>query len=230
MPNCTDITRERFVICCTHSHTTPVVGTLDDMFDVPITEEQKENTAAYRSRLADQTVAAVTQAIDDLKPGRMFAGEGEATFADNRRVLKNGIWTGFGINPDGAVDHRLPFLKITSADGETIRGVLFNYACHCTTFGGEYNRVNGDWAGYAAKYLEAATRGPSLSARSARVPTPIPQRDSKRAFELAQSQGQEVADEINGLLDGPLTEVTGPADRIIRLCRAAHRSSDEAAA
>ena len=202
------LTRERFALCCTHSHTSPVVGTLGDMFDVPMTEDQRQKTAAYASQIEDQVVAAVDAAIDDLQPGRMFAGEGEATFADNRRVLKDGTWTGFGINPEGAVDHRLPFLKITSADGTTVRGLLFNYACHCTTFGGEYNRVNGDWAGYAAKYLEATHDGAIVLCTIGTGADANPKRDPERAFDLAQAQGQEVADEINSLFDGPLTEVT----------------------
>jgi putative membrane-bound dehydrogenase-like protein len=203
------IMRERFVVCCTHSHTAPEVGALSEMFDVPFTDEQKQQTAKYRQRLSDQVVAAVAAAIEDLKPGRMFAGEGEATFAVNRRVLTDGVWSGFGINPRGPVDHRLPFLKVTGADGKSVRGILFNYACHCTTFGGDYNRVNGDWAGYAAKYLEEAHSGLTALCTIGTGADANPERDRERAFELAKAQGQEIADEINGLLDADLTEVTG---------------------
>jgi putative membrane-bound dehydrogenase-like protein len=203
-----DITRERFVVCCTHSHTAPEVGALSEMFDVPFTDEQKQATAKYRQHLSDQVVAAVAAAIKDLKPGRMFAGEGEATFAVNRRVITDGVWSGFGINPNGPVDHRLPFLKVTEADGKSVRGILFNYACHCTTFGGDYNRVNGDWAGYAAKYLEEAHPGALALCTIGTGADANPERDRERAFELAQAQGRQIADEIRELLDGDLTEVT----------------------
>ena len=202
------LTRERFVICCTHSHTAPEVGALQDMFNVPFTQEQKEKTQAYTERLAAEVLSAVKQSIDDLQPGRIFAGQGEATFAVNRRVIENGTWAGFGVNPRGPVDHALPFLKVTGPDGEAIRGIVFNYACHCTTFGGEYNRVNGDWAGYAAKYLEEKHPGATALCTIGCGADSNPQRDREKAFEFAQAQGQEIADEINGLLNGDLTEVT----------------------
>ena len=74
-------------------------------------------------------------------------------------MIENGIWTGFGVNERGPVDHALPLIRITNASGEKTRGLLFNYACHCTTFGGDYNRMNGDWAGYAAQYLDEKHAG-----------------------------------------------------------------------
>ena len=82
--------------------------------------------------------------------------EGKATFAVNRRAIKDGICVGMRPNPDGSVDHSVPILKITDPTGKVVRGVVFNYACHCTTFTGKHNRVNGDWAGYATKNVELA--------------------------------------------------------------------------
>jgi hypothetical protein len=109
-----------------------------------MTDEQVKNTEAYTTHLADQVVLAVERAVGDLKPGNLFVSEGKAGFARNRRVVREGQWSGFGERPEGPTDHTLPILKITDAEGN-LRGVVFNYACHCTTFGGNYNRVNGDW-------------------------------------------------------------------------------------
>ena len=33
--------------------------------------------------------------------------------------------------------------------------VLASYACHCTTLGGDFNRVHADWAGFAQAFIEA---------------------------------------------------------------------------
>ena len=30
-----------------------------------------------------------------------------------------------------------------------------SYACHCTTLGGDFNQICGDWSGFAQQYLEA---------------------------------------------------------------------------
>ena len=35
-----------------------------------------------------------------------------------------------------------------------VRAVLVNYACHCTTLGGEFNKVCAEWAGYACDEIE----------------------------------------------------------------------------
>src|SRR5262249_6184607 len=37
--------------------------------------------------------------------------------------------------------------------------VLFGYACHCTTLGGEFNRICAEWAGYACDDIERQSPG-----------------------------------------------------------------------
>jgi len=153
------ITRERFVLCCTHSHTTPHLdGYAPNLFAVPLDIDEEGKTREYTKWIADRVVEGVDRAIQDLAPGKLFQGQGEVGFAVNRRVLKDGRWTGFGVQRDGPVDHSLPVLKIVGDDG-SLRGIVFNYACHCTTLTGRYNKVSGDWAGYAEQYLEETHTG-----------------------------------------------------------------------
>ena len=203
--------RANFVLACTHSHTAPQIDRgLDNIYSTPLNDDERARTAAYTERVRERIIQVVADAIADLKPGRLFTAAGEAHFAVNRRVIRDGKWTGFGINPAGPIDHALPVLKITDPTGRQIRGLVFNYACHCTTFGGDYNRVNGDWAGYAAKYLEEehpeataiCTIGCGADANPERVPA--------RAFMIAQAQGREISDEVARLIAGPMTEVTAP--------------------
>ncbi len=202
------VPRRRFVLCSTHSHTAPHIGMgLMNLFAKPMTKEESTRSKHYVDRAARQVVKAVGAAIADLAPGKLYYALGKATFADNRRVLKDGIWTGFGVNPNGPVDHSLPILRIVGDDGAT-RGVVFNYACHCTTFGGGYNRVNGDWAGYAAKYLEQESPGAVALCTIGCGADANPKRDSKRAFELAQSQGREIAVEAQRLMAGEMQPIT----------------------
>lgn len=195
------IPRSRFVICCTHSHTAPHVGRgLTNLFNTPLTAAEEAATNAYTDLLAEQVLQAVTQAIENLQPGRLFVDQGTATFARNRRVLRDGIWTGFGENPEGPVDHTLPILRITDLEGKQTRGIVFNYACHCTTFGGDYNRVNGDWAGYAAKYLEETYPDAVALCTIGCGADANPERVSARALEIAQAQGREIAEEVERLI------------------------------
>ena len=203
------VDRSQIALCATHTHTAPyLVGCASNLFATPLTEAEHAAATQYAVKLADAIVAAVDTAIDDLKPGRMFLAEGKATFARNRRILKDGKWTGFGVNPDGPVDHALPAIKITDVNGRNVRGLIFNYACHCTTFGGEYNRVNGDWAGYAAKYLEASHPNAVALCTVGCGADSNPDRNSARAFELAQSQGRQIAREVDRITQREMSEVT----------------------
>ena len=70
-------------------------------------------------------------------------------------MLKDGRWVGFGVNPNGPVDHSVPVLRAIDATGK-VKAVLFGYACHCTTLGGEFNKICAEWAGYACDEIEQA--------------------------------------------------------------------------
>lgn len=202
--------RANFVVTCTHSHTAPHIGRgLNNLFSKPLTDEERAKTEAYTDLVRDRVIATVDGALGALVPCRLHYAEGSAGFAVNRRVLQDGVWTGFGINPQGPVDHTLPILRV-SDDAGNVKAVLFNYACHCTTFGGDYNRVNGDWAGYAAEYLEQAHPGAVALCTIGCGADANPERDSPRAFALAQSQGREIFDEVQRLLGGAMTEITAP--------------------
>ncbi|MFO1094848.1 MAG: neutral/alkaline non-lysosomal ceramidase N-terminal domain-containing protein [Planctomycetaceae bacterium] len=205
--------RANLALACTHSHTSPHLGRgLDNLYNKPQSDDERARTVAYTDFVRDRVIQAVGDALAHLAPGRLFTSEGAAHFAANRRVIKNGKWTDFGISPDGPVDHALPILKITDASGQAIRGLIYNYACHCTTFTGDYNRVNGDWAGYSAKYLEQAHPEAVALCTIGCGADANPQRDAKpdRALALAQSQGRELSDEITRLLAGPMREITAP--------------------
>src|SRR5688500_13795693 len=135
---------ERLAVICTHTHSAPLLsGSIPNMFGAPLPAEQEQRIQAYTKRVADAVEKSATDALADLKPATLWLGEGSAAFAANRRTK------------DGPVDHSLPVLIAKSPDG-AVRAILANYACHCTTMGGDYNSANGDWAGYAAANLDAA--------------------------------------------------------------------------
>lgn len=150
------ITRERFVIAGTHSHATPhLANGLSNLFATPLSEEEEKAAVRYTAQARQAILDAVDRAIGDLKPAVLSVGTGTAGFAMNRRVVKDGNYGGFGITPAGAVDHSVDVLKVSAPDG-SLRGVVFNYACHATTLEGNYYLVNGDWPAYAAQDLEEA--------------------------------------------------------------------------
>ena len=200
------VPRARFVLCGTHSHTTPhLAGGLSNLFAVPLTDEERAGAERYTAELADRIVAAAGDAIDDLRPATLATGTGDVGFAVNRRLLKDGKWIGFGVNPDGPVDHALPVLRVADPDG-ALRGVVFNYACHATTLTGSYNRLTGDWPGYAARDVEEANPGTvalcTIGAGADANPEP------RGKPEHAVAHGRAVARAVAAVLDGKLAPVT----------------------
>src|SRR5262249_36013063 len=140
------------------------------------------------------------------KPARLSWARGKVGFAANRRVLKDGRWTGFGVNPRGPVDHRLPILRVSEPGGKT-RAVLIGYACHCTTLGGEFNKISGDWAGHACEQIERTEPGAVamvvIGCGADANPEP------RTGLDDSKRHGAAVASEVTRLLKGTMTPLPG---------------------
>ncbi len=203
------MSRDQLVVCSTHSHTTPQpVEGLSNIFSTPMTDKETQAARIYWNSVEARTLQTIGKAIQDLRPGNMSIVAGKVGFAENRRVLKNGKWSGFGVNPKGPVDHSLPLIQIRDADG-ALRGLLFNYACHCTTFGSDYNRLNGDWAGYASKYIEEQHGDIVAICTIGCGADQNPPRGKKEvAQNLAIGHGRAIALEVSRLLKQPMQAVT----------------------
>ncbi|MCA9094727.1 MAG: neutral/alkaline non-lysosomal ceramidase N-terminal domain-containing protein, partial [Planctomycetaceae bacterium] len=205
------IPRERLVVSCTHTHTGPqLTEPASNLLSTPFTEGETACALAYAERLTQEITAVIGDGIADLKPGRMFLGEGKATFAMNRRKLVDGKYV-MVANPEGAVDHSLPVLKITDEGGK-VRGLVFNYACHATTLGPNDNQYNPDWPGFAAKFLEEAYPGAmalSLIGCGADAnPEPRSRKDLD-AVAASIGHGRAAAKGVKEGLEGKLTEIKG---------------------
>ncbi len=138
------VDRERIVFCSTHTHAGPdLISELTNIFEKPLSDDEVAAGLRYKAQLKSGILQSAKLAIQDTAPAKFAYSVGNATFAANRRVLKVGRWNGFGVQADGVVDHTVPVLRITDREGK-LRGVIFNYACHCTTIDGNYYRINSD--------------------------------------------------------------------------------------
>jgi neutral ceramidase len=194
--------RERLVVCSSHSHTAPwLIGFAPFLAQDELSADEQEARERYTRKLVDWMVEAVEKALARRTPAQLSWTQGEVGFAANRRVLKDGRWAGFGVQADGPVDHRLPLLVARSAEEKPV-AVWANYACHCTTLGGDFNQVCGDWSGYAQEYIEAdfpsATALVSIGCGADANPEP------RGRLEYAERHGRALADEVKRLLAGPL--------------------------
>jgi hypothetical protein len=198
---------ERFVVCSTHIHSGPwLVGFAPALTSEPVPPEHRAHMEAYGRELADKMEQAAMAALAARKPGRLAWTEGVVRFAMNRRPInKQGLCPGLGVNPSGPVDDSLPLLCATDAEGK-ILAIVVNYACHCTTIGGDVNRIHGDWAGMAQKYIEAEHPGATAMVCIGCGGDANPEPRAK--LEITAVHGREVADEVNRLLRGKLKPVS----------------------
>jgi hypothetical protein len=202
------LARDRFVIAATHTHTGPCLsGTLPILFGGPIPHEQQERIDRYTRTLMDKIEEVARAALADRRRARLAWGEGKLDFAANRRMLKDGRWVGFGVHPEGPVEHTMPLLRVTDTDGQ-LRAVMLGYACHCTTLGGDFNKVCGDWAGYACEAIARDHPGvlPLIIIGCGADANPQP----REKLDFAQRHGESVAREVSRLLNSPLTPLDGP--------------------
>jgi hypothetical protein len=209
------IPRPQVAVTSTHTHTGPsLAGTLPFIFSTPVTPEQAATIDKYSADLVNKLERVALDALAARQPAQVAWSTGTVRFAANRRVLKDGKWTGFGVNPAGPVDHDLPVLTVRDARG-TLRAVLVSYACHATTLEGGDNFVHGDWPGAAQALLEQ--RHPGIVALIA-VGTGADSNPNPRGGGIAdvETHAREVADEVDRLLAQPAKPLTTPPEANFR--------------
>lgn len=211
--------RERFVVCATHTHCAPALdGGPAFLFASSLPPEQAAHIKRYTGEVTDAIEKAALAALADRKPATLAWGQGAASFAANRRVLKKGKWVGFGVQPGGPVDKSLPVLAAYEPGGGKVRAVLFGYACHCTTLGGEFNQICAEWAGFACDEIERQSPGAVAVAIIGCGADANP--EPRRNLDDARAHGAAAAAEVHRLIAAPsgLTPLTGRvAGRIRRL-------------
>ncbi|MFI5459949.1 MAG: neutral/alkaline non-lysosomal ceramidase N-terminal domain-containing protein [Isosphaerales bacterium] len=206
--------RERFVVCSTHTHCGPALTSeLDFIFGSPIPPDQKARIDRYTGELTDALEKAALAALAARSPASLAWGQGRLGFAANRRVLKDGRWVNFGVNPNGPVDHSLPVLRATDATGK-VRAVLFGYACHCTTLGGEFNKICADWAGYACDEIEQQSPGSIALAIIGCGADANP--EPRRGLDDAKQHGLAAGREVDRLVRTALAPLPGRIDARFR--------------
>ena len=189
--------RERLMVCSSHTHSGPcTIGFAPNIFAMPIPAEQQATIARYTRELTDKLEQVALASLADRQPARLAWNQGKVTFAKNRRTA------------DGPTDLALPILVATGLDG-TLRAVVANYACHCTTIGGEFNKTCGDWVGYAQEAIEKSHPGAValVTIGCGADSNPHPRGGADGGLALAKQHGEELAAEVDRMLHGALTPI-----------------------
>lgn len=213
----TGIARANFVACYTHTHSAPcLTNAASFIFSADILPEEQEKIDRYTRQLADWMETVALEALANRKPSRLAWNIGEVGFAKNRRT------------DGGPVDHALPVMRITDADG-VLHAIWASYACHCTTLAGSDNHICGDWAGFAQEAIQNAhpdvtalvTIGCGADANPESRMRPMPE-GKQEVFETrlayAKQHGQALAREVAHQLERDAISIcsvpTGTFERV----------------
>jgi len=198
------IDRSRLIINSSHTHTGPLIAhNLELMFDLKPDEQRVVDE--YSRKLTADLVAVIGKAIQSMEPADLWFGNGHAHFAINRREpTPKGVR--IGLNPSGPIDPDVPVLKVTSADGK-VRVLLFGYACHNTTLGGDIYKISGDYAGFAQIAIESAE--PGVTAMFMMLCGADANPNPRGKLELAEQHGRALADDVIHVAADRMSKVQG---------------------
>ncbi len=193
----TGLKLQRLAITASHTHTAPMLTPVaPTLFGVPIPTGHQLRIDRYTRELTDHLEQVALAALEDLQPGRLEWTTGQVGFAKNRRTA------------EGPVDHDLPLMVVRGEDG-AVRALWFSYACHCVTLSN--NRISGDWAGSAQLELERRHPGVVTLASVGCGADQNPDSGvTGNRVDVADSQGKQIADEVDRLLGTQLHQLTGP--------------------
>jgi neutral ceramidase len=197
--------RHQVALCCSHTHTGPVVGrNLAAMYFFD--DAQQKLVDDYTAQLIDNIMAAVGQALADVSSCELAWGQGKATFAVNRRNNPEAEVPALRERGElkGPVDHAVPVLQVTAPDGR-LRAVVMGYACHSTVLA--FFQWSGDYPGFAQLLLEQNHPGAIALfwAGCGADQNPLP----RRTVEYAAEYGHRLAEVVETVLDSGLKPIDG---------------------
>lgn len=187
------------VVASSHTHSAPATKHwAPNIFVRDLTPEEQGAIDRYTTELINKLEQVALNALKQRQPGKLSWAQGQARFAANRRTR------------GGPVEHALPVIKAESVDGKLL-SLVANYACHCTTLGGEFNRACGDWAGYAQEYVERNHPGSValVTIGCGADANPSPRGGADGGLALAKQHGEAIATEVKRLLGQEFTPLTG---------------------
>jgi len=180
-----------------HTHSAPVLR--DSLYAIyPLQEGNIAKIEAYSAALEQRLADLAGAALAALQPARLYAGNGAARFAANRRNNKEAeILQQFEFK--GPVDHSVPVLKVEGQDGALL-AVVFGYACHATTL--DICQWSGDYPGFAQAAVETAHPGACalFCAGCGADQNPLP----RRTVALAKQYGRDLASAVERVLEEPM--------------------------
>ena len=190
---------DRLLLNASHTHSGPELRARG--LDYPNT--RAADADAYTVNLENTLLRLIGEALANLQPVHVRQSYARCGFAMNRRTPTPKGYSNHPY-PQGPVDHQVPVLRASNADGTDI-AILFGYNCHATTLG--LYQFSGDYPGYAQQYLQEAHPGAVAMFMNgcSGDQNPYP----RNTVELAQAHGRSLATAVEAALTTDMNLLTG---------------------
>ena len=190
---------ERLLLNASHTHSGPELRARS--LDYP--NKRDAEADAYTAQLEATLAQLIGEALANLRPAHVRQSYARCGFAMNRRTPTPKGYANHPY-PQGPVDHQVPVLHATAADGAEI-AILFGYNCHATTVG--LYQFSGDYPGFAQQYLEEAHPGAVAMFMNgcSGDQNPYP----RNTGELARTHGRSLAAAVEAALTTDMNALTG---------------------
>ena len=199
------LTRSQLRFANSHTHSGPLLtDALQDIY--PLDDQQRKLIADYSQWLEQTILETVTKALASRSPATVWAGDGKATFALNRRTNNEGKLPEMlreGIAPKGPSDFAVPVLGVRSPDGR-LRALVFGYAAHTSALTQNY-RWSADYCGVTVETLEA--KHPGASAMFFQGCGSDQSAAPRGTVELCRQRGEDLAAAVQSVLETPMRPV-----------------------
>ncbi len=190
--------KKQLILNVSHTHSGPSINPDDYV----MTDEERLKVKGFAQDLEIKIVKLVGMALEDMKPSRLYSGNGLTRFQVNRRNNKEHNLKSF-TELNGPNDYAVPVIKIVDNNNQ-IKAILFGYACHATVLS-DY-LISGDYPGYAQATLEEMfPEAIALFFQGAGGDqNPLPRREPQ----LAEQYGRELAAAVVRILKTDMRELT----------------------
>jgi hypothetical protein len=147
----TGVPFENIRAAATHTHSGPVPYK-------SWIEKGYEMVAPWFENVARWSAEAAQEALANLQPVLIRAGQGQCHINANRRAVTPAGERFLGVNSDGPCDRDVLVVRLDSVAGKPLV-TLVNYACHATIMGPANKLITPDFPGAMKRVVEGAVGG-----------------------------------------------------------------------
>jgi len=136
------------LVACSHTHGGPQTS-------LRRREDEDELKRAYSTVLIHKMAGALSEAKLRAKPVRVGYGRQDCLIALNRRERRPDGKTVLGVNPSGPIAPYTDVIRFDEIESGKTMALLFSYAAHGTTLGGDNLYYTADYPGVAKRFIES---------------------------------------------------------------------------